>query len=150
MAWYNTVEFYIISGAVAAAVVALSALPAKQTPAVLHMAAGELSAEDPDAEPSLQMEVDRDGRLHITRRGLRGICSDGAVSLAANAIGFDIKIEERLTPGGYGTPVDTARFTFDFFGPERYHFSYNSEDSGLFAAFTIPIREGLRLTRKLS
>lgn len=152
MSWFNTVEFYVIAGAVAAAVVALSALPSKRGQAVLHMAAGELddSGAEGEAEPHIDVEVDDNRRVVITRRGLRGIGDNGAVSLAINVIGFDIEIEERLTPGRYALERrDTARFVLDFLGAERYHVRYNSEDAGVFAAFTLPVREGIRISRDL-
>lgn len=153
MGWLNSVEFYVVAGSVAAAVVALSALPSRRGAAVLHLAAGELlppdDSDNPES-PAISAEVDRHGRVVVTRHGLHGITSDGAVSLAINVIGFDVKIEERLTPGSAaGTPIGQTRFTLDFFAPERYHISYNSEDAGLFAAFTLPIRPGIAITRPL-
>lgn len=151
MAWYNTVEFYVIAGAAAAAVVALSALPARRGAAVLHLEAGELLPAAPDADsgkPRLDVEVDKHGHVIITRHGLRGISMDGAVSLAINAIGFDISIEERLTPGTAADCAAAARFRLDWLGPERYHIKYNSEDAGLFAAFSLPVRPGIRLSRE--
>ena len=153
MSWFGTVEFYVIAGTVAAAVIALSALPARRGAAQLHMAAGRL--EEPDAlddpeRPRLDVEVTPRGTVRITRRGLKGIGSDGAVSLAATVIGFDVKIEERLTPGRTGAQEPGhAVFDLDFFAPERYHISYNSDDAGLFAAFTLAVRPGLRLSRPL-
>ncbi|MCM1032779.1 MAG: hypothetical protein NC405_03385 [Odoribacter sp.] len=151
MSWYNTVEFYVIAGAAAAAVVALTALPSRRTAAVLHTVAGDLARSDnPVTEPSIDVEVDSSRRVRITRHGLRGIGDDGAVSLAVNVIGFDIEIEERLAPGRY--PVqerDTAVFTLDFLGAERYHIRYNSEDAGVFAAFTLPVKEGIKIKREL-
>lgn len=149
MAWYNTVEFYVVAGSLAAAVVALSALPSRRGAAVLHMAAGQLTAGSPDDRPELEVSVDSRRRLHIVRRGLQGITDAGAASLALNLTGFDAAIEERLTPARGGEPCHTAEFIFDCFGPERYHFSYNSETTGLFAAFTLPLREGIRTTRPL-
>lgn len=149
MAWFNTVEFYVVAGTLAAAVVALAALPQRRGPAVQHLLAGDL-ADTGNPAPQLLAQVDERGRLLLTRTGLAGIHAGGAVSLALTITGFDIKIEERLTPGpAAGAPVDTACFTLDFLGAERYHISYNSDDAGLFAAFTLPIRPGIRHTRPL-
>lgn len=149
MSWFNTVEFYVVAGTVAAAVVALAALPQRRGPAVQHLLAGDLAdTGSPDA--ALLAQIDSRGRLLLTRTGLSGIHVAGAVSLAVTVTGFDIKIEERLTPGpADSATADTACFTLDFLGAERYHISYNSEDSGLFAAFTIPVRPGIRIIRPL-
>lgn len=153
-AWFNTVEFYVIAGTVAAAIVALAAVPRRQGAGVLHLVAGELSDSGlPDGEtesPGIDMYVDDNRRLIITRRGLSRIADDGAASLAINAFGRELVIEERLTPGRRGTcRRDMATFILDFLGPERYHIRYNSEASGLFTAFTLPVREGIRLSRPL-
>lgn len=151
MAWYNTVEFYVIAGAAAAAVVALSALPSKRGPATLHMVGGQLS-DSGSAEtvtPQIDVEVDDDRRVVITRRGLAGIGDTGAASLAVNVAGFDITIDERLTPGRLPLErCDTARFTLDFLGAERYHIRYNADTQ--MAAFTLPVRPGNRLSRPLT
>ena len=72
-----------------------------------------------------------------------------AASLAINVIGFDIVIEERLTHGNGWPTVDTAEFVLDFFAPERYHVRYNSEDAGVFTAFTLPVKEGIKIHRDL-
>lgn len=152
MSWFNSVEFYVIAAAIAAAVVALSALPARRGVAVLHTIAGVLSdsgAAEP-AEPSIDIEVDDNRRVVIRRTGLSGVGDTGAASLAVNVIGFDIDIEERLTPGRLPLERrDTAVFTLDFLGAERYHVRYNSEDAGVFAAFSLPVREGIRIHRQL-
>ena len=149
--WYNTVEFYVIAGALAAAAVVAASLPQKRGQAVLHMAAGELSESDPthSSRPGIDVEVDDDGRVHIRRRGLTNITDSGAASLAINVIGFDVSIEERLTPGSGAPVVDTAEFVLDFFAPERYHVKYNSEDAGVFAAFTLNVAPGIHISREL-
>ena len=160
MSWFNTIEFYVIAGTIAAAAVAVAALPSRRGSSVLHMAAGELSQTGP-AEPSLEVWVDDNRRVHIRRRGLPNVTTLGAASLAINVIGFDVVIEERLTfpnprrvyklesePDG-PKPVDTADFVLDFFAPERYHIRYNSEDAGVMCAFSLPVREGIRVDKKL-
>lgn len=154
MVWFNSVEFYVIAGAVAAAVVALSALPARRGPVREHLLAGELTDSglpDDAVEPGLDVEVDDRRVVHIRRRGLRGIGDMGAASLAVSVSGFDILIEERLTPGRHNLERrDTALFELDFLGPERYHIRYNSETAAVFAAFTLPVKEGIKISRKLS
>ena len=151
MSGFNSVEFYVIAGTVAAAAVALAALPSKKGVAVLHTAAGDLSGTDEgrDMKPSIDVCVDENRRVHIVRRGLPNITDKGAASLAINVIGFDIVIEERLTHGNGWPTVDTAEFVLDFFAPERYHVRYNSEDAGVFTAFTLPVKEGIKIHRDL-
>lgn len=151
MSWFNSVEFYVIAGTVAAAAVALAALPSRKGAAVLHMAAGDLSGSDEGRAlpPSIDVRVDDNRRVHIVRRGLPDITDKGAASLAINVIGFDIEIEERLTHANGWPTVDTAEFVLDFLAPERYHVKYNSEDAGVFTAFTLPVKEGIKIHRDL-
>lgn len=150
--WYNTVEFYVIAGAVAAACVVAASLPKAPRQAVLHMAAGDLSGSDSGllADPAVHVWVDDDRRVHIRRTGLSNVTDNGAVSLAITVIGYDVSIEERITPGNGWPTVDTAHFTLDFFAPDRYHIKYNSEDTGLFAAFTLNAIPGIKLTKPLA
>lgn len=145
----GSIEFYVICAVLAAAAVAMAALPRRQRASVLHMAAGELSASDEGRGqgPALDITVDDNRRVHIVRRGLPDITDAGAVSLALNVAGFDVVIEERVTYGRGQSPVDTATFVLDFFGPERYHIRYNSEDLGIFTAFTLPVKEGIHIRR---
>lgn len=160
--WFTSVEFYVIAATLAAAAVALAALPSRRGAAVLHMAAGELGNEGAGADPSLEVWVDDSRRVHIRRHGLPNVTTLGAASLAINVVGFDINIEERLTfanprrvykltsePDG-PKPVDCADFVLDFFAPERYHIKYNSEDAGVMCAFTLPVREGIKLKKPLT
>lgn len=149
--WYNTVEFYVIAGSLAAAAVVAASLPSRRGQAVLHLAAGQLSGTDEGrlVPAGIDIEVDDEGRVHIRRTGLTSVTDNGAASLAVNVIGFDVTIEERLTPGNGWPTVDTAEFTLDFFAPERYHVKYNSEDAGVFAAFTLNAVPGIRLHRDL-
>ena len=151
--WYNSVEFYVVAGALAAAAVVASSLPRRRDNAVLHMIAGEIcrdqSAFDVPPEPAIDIEVDESRIVHIRRSGLRGITTGGAVSLAINVMGGDITIEERLTPGNGSDYVDTAMFELDFLAPERYHIRYNSEDAGVFTAFTLNVAPGIRIHRDL-
>lgn len=141
----------MIAGTVAAAAVALAALPSRKGAAVLHTVAGELSGSDEgrEAKPSIDIRVDDNRRVHIVRHGLPDITDKGAASLAINVIGFDVVIEERLAHGRGWPNIDTAEFVLDFFGPERYHVRYNSEDAGVFTAFTLPVKEGIKIHRDL-
>lgn len=150
--WTSTPEFYIIAGVIAAAIIAYAALPSRRGAAVLHTVAGTLSdSGEAEASAVIDVHVDDAGRMIICRRGLPDVGDNGAASLAVTVIGFDITIEERLTPGKY--PIerrDTATFTLDFLAPERYHVRYNSDTANLFTAFSIPIRPGITLSRRLN
>lgn len=154
MSWFNSVEFYVIAGTIAAAVVALASVPARRGAAAQHLLAGVLSepdaADDPEA-PTVTAEVDSRGRVIITRRGLPDIAMTGAVSLAVEVAGFDITVKERLTPGrgDHADLAGHATFILDFLAPERYHISYRSEILDLVAAFTLPVRPGIKVTRDL-
>ena len=149
--WYNTVEFYVIAAAIAAAAIVAASSPSRRRESVLHMAAGELSSSDSGrlAEPAIDVRVDDNRCVIIRRSGLKSITDNGAVSLAVNVVGFDVSIEERLTPGNGSPTVDTAEFALDFFAPERYHIKYNSEDAGVFTAFTLNVEPGIHLQRPL-
>ena len=149
--WYNSVEFYVIAGALAAGAVAAAAIPQRKGQAVLHMVAGDLSGTDEGrlAPAGIDVNVTDNGKVVIRRTGLTNLTDNGAASLAINVIGFNVNIEERLTPGSGWPIVDTAVFTLDFFAPERYHVKYNSEDTGLFAAFTLNVAPGIHIHRDL-
>ena len=75
----------------------------------------------------------------------------GAVSLAVRVSGFDIVIEDRVTPGDL-SPLGMAAaavFTLDFLAPEWYHIRYESEQFSEHAALTLHVREGIRMEKKL-
>lgn len=147
----TSTEFYVIASLAAATVVGLCVKPQSRGEAIEHLLSGELcDSSDPDGTPRVTITCDTDGKLLLTRCGLRDMTTDGAVSLSAKRIGSDITIEERITKSTAGIPVDTALFTLDFIPPGRYHIRYNSEATGLFAAFTMTVRPSATLTRQLS
>lgn len=149
LAIYNSVEFYVIAVVVAAAVVALSArrdgggavrqllLP------MLLRCSGE---SRPDAIELIAME---DGNVLLRRHGLKELGDLGAVSLAIEVKGFDVKIKERVVPGG-GDAVDTAEVVLDFMGRERYFINYTAESVDGVVAFTFHNREGMHVIRPFS
>lgn len=148
--WYNTVEFYVIAGTLAAAAVAFASAPRHRKPAQLQLLAGVLSVSEVEgALPAIEIRVDDDEMVHLKRTGLVGITELGAVSLAVSIVDRDISIEERLTPGHEAAPVDEASFVIDFLKPGRYHVKYNSEDAGVFTAFTLNVEPGIRFERIL-
>ncbi|MBQ7041717.1 MAG: hypothetical protein IJN66_03295 [Muribaculaceae bacterium] len=146
---FQTVEFYVIAVLVAAFVVALVVRPASRGEARQYLLAGDLMACGND-NPAITLTANDDGSVILTRYGIEGITSTGAVSLAVNVIGWDIVIEERLSEGfSDDAPIDTAVFRLDFLAPERYHIRYNSDLTGRFAATPFHNRPGYTTTRQL-
>jgi hypothetical protein len=147
---FQTVEFYVITSVIAAAVVAYMAIPAQRGEVKLHLLAGELFEGSRDAVPSIEFHCNDDGSVTMLRRGLQGIHASGAVSIAVKVIGFDLMIEERLTQGSVlDLEMAEAQFNLDFLAPEWYHIKYNSEDIGRFCAASLHVRPGLVLRKEL-
>lgn len=169
---FQTPEFYVITAGIAAAIVAYAALPSHRGPARQTLCAGTLLFGLPPSEPAIEVQVDADGsNLTIRRLGLEGINADGAYSVAVTVAGFDITVNERLTPGrrvsvgrrsvgagitaleapdGADMPPTAAEVTITGFAPERYHFRYESEATGRSAAFYLTLTPGARATRLLT
>lgn len=145
LAFYQSVEFYVIAFLVAAVIVAFAIKPQRRGEARTHLLAGTLSTAG-TVEPSISLEAMDSGYVRLVRDGLSGVFTNGAVSLAVTIIGFDITIEERLVAGHdydiNAEPARSAEFLLDFLGRERYHIRYNSDASGLFAVTTLNNRPG--------
>ncbi|MDE5785607.1 MAG: hypothetical protein K2H98_03655 [Duncaniella sp.] len=146
LAIYNTVEFYVIAVVVAAAVIALSArrdgggaVRQLLLPTMLRYS-GEVR---PDAIELISLD---DGNVLLRRHGLKDLGDRGAVSLAVEVKGFDVKIKERIVPGA-GEPVDTAEVVLDFMGRERYFINYTAESIDGVVAFTFHNRDGMHIIR---
>ena len=158
MNFLHTTEFYVIATLVAATIVALLAHPSSRGEARQHLLAGELSnasnrswSDTTTVEPSISFRVRDDGAVALTRHGVDGVSTSGAVSLAVTVIGFDISIEERIVPGNnMDDPIDTATFVLDFLAPDRYHIKYNSSATSRFAATTILVRQDFKKQINLS
>lgn len=154
--FFQTVEFFVIAALTAAAVVAYMCMPNRRGEAVTHTVGGELlegddvaSDDDTDAG-ELLVEVRQDGCVVLTRTGIDGITSSGAVSLAATVIGFDMHIEERRTRGFSNDPrIDAARFVLDFMAPDWYHVHYAYSDAGEFCSFSLHVKPGIRMRRRI-
>lgn len=149
---FNTVEFYVVAAVAAAAVLAAAALPSRRGSARTFLYEGTLgSGVQPKPQPpSVDVWVDEWCGLCVCRKGMEGVHSDGAYSLAVEIIGFDVTINERITAGMHRTdPVDTATARMECFGRERYHFRYVSESTGRSCAFYLNISPGNRLHRAL-
>lgn len=146
---FGSAEFYVIAAVIAAAIVALAAIPSRRGAAVLTTYPGTIIDEDTLQQPAIDVEVDPDLRLIITRRGIDSVAADGAVSLAVTTIGFDLTIEERITPGKGRPQSCSAMFILTGFGAERYHIQYRNSHLGLLAAFSLPVRDGVKINRPL-
>lgn len=157
---FSSIEFYVISAVVAAAIIAYAALPRSRGAVrtffftgILHEAtSGEAERIETalGSAAAIRAHVDDHGRLVMERAGLQGIYTDGACNLAVKISGFDVTIEERLTPGRRGWPASAATATIDCLGAERFHFLYNSEATGQKAAFTLRIAPGNTIIRQLT
>lgn len=152
----SSIEIYVIAVIVAAAVIALCVRPSGRGHAREYLLAGILCApENEEAEvvrdtAGLSVECLDNGDVLLTRFGLKGVTESGAVSLAVTVVGFDVTIEERIINGSaVDEPVDTALFTLDFLGRERYHVRYNSDPTSMAVAFTLSNRPGMNFVREL-
>ncbi len=155
MSIFQSVEFYVISAVLAAAVVAASVKPSGKGAVRTYLYGGTLVDDGASAAgdaPGIALEVSEDGRdVVLERRGLSGVSyDDGAYSVAVNVSGFDVTIDERLTFGhGPGATATGAVVRLECLGPERYHILYRSETLGRNCAFTLRLRPGVRLEREL-
>ena len=148
---FQSLEFYVIATLVAAIIVGLAAKPSSRGEARQYLLAGDLTFDDEYAQPAITLTTLDNGKVVLQRHAVEAMTTSGAVSLAITQIGTDITIEERLSDGYTAdSPVDTATFYLDFMGAERYHIKYNSDATGLFAAFTFSNRPGYKTTKLLN
>lgn len=138
----QSVEFYVIAVVVAAAIVAILIRKPSGGPARQYLLSGVISDTESDASPSIEFVCADDGSVVLHRRGLKGVRENGAVSLAVEVKGFDVRIQERIVAGSEPwRPVDTASFVLEFMGREHYFISYTTEitesESALFASLTL-------------
>lgn len=136
---------------VAAAIVAFAARPSRRGPAEEYLVGGRLF-DDCEAEgPELQVECADSGEVILVRRDVEGVADDGALSLAIEVAGSDIRIEERLTPGRMAPACPKgAEFELRFLKPGYYHVRYNSQATGFFTAFTLHVAPGIRTSKPLT
>lgn len=144
---FQTVEFYVIAVVLAAAVIAATAVKSSAGPVRELLLPSVLSLTG-SSDEGIELECLDDGNVLLRRTGLRGVTEAGAVSARVTVKGFDVTIEERVTPGNPAySPADTATFLLDFMGREHYFISYRSQQTDRFAALTLHNRPGIR-TRK--
>lgn len=148
----SQVEIYVLAAVGAAAIIALCVKPSSRGEARQHLLGGMLCFADSAgaSEAAIDIECLDDGNVLLTRRGLPHLTDAGAVSLAITVIGFDITIEERITDTPGGNPVNTALFTLDFLGCERYHLRYTSDFTATAASMNLSNRPGMHITRALT
>lgn len=148
---FNSVEFYVITVVIAAAVIAYASGGNGGGPTRQYLLPGVLAMTDEGRAPSIELICCDDGSVVLRRHGLEGMTLSGAVSLAINVVGFDVRIKERVVSGKRGDTetVDTASFVLDFMGAEHYFINYTAEDAGLFAAVTLHNRPGIRVVKNM-
>lgn len=153
LSFFSTVEFYVIMSVIAAAIVAFSARPQSRGPVMEYLLASELSETDDHdlVQQSVELTCLADDTVLLVRHGVEDVTMTGAVSLAAKCDGSTITFEERLVAGSsWDAPARKATFHIDFLRPGRYHIRYNSDRTGLFAAFPLHVRPGINATHILS
>ena len=69
MAFYTSVEFYVMAAVAAAAVVGLCIKPSGRGAAKQYLLAGKLIYDEPSDSPAIDLEVMDDGKVVLTRRG---------------------------------------------------------------------------------
>lgn len=152
----TSVEIYVMATIFAAAVIAFCVRPSSRGQAREYLLEGILCQPDVSESESsragggIAIECLENGDVLLTRYGLEGLTDTDAVSLAVTVIGFDITIEERIHRGtSVGQQINTALFTLDFLGHERYHLRYNSETTATALSLTLSNRAGMQLNREL-
>lgn len=152
----TSVEMYVLGAVAAAAVIALCVKPSAKGEARQFLLAGILCEYgetetniNSNADQSVSLDCLDDGNVLLTRSGMTGLTDNGAFSLAVTITGFDITVEERIVYKDGGMPVNTALFTLDFLGHERYHVRYVSEQTSLAVAFSLHNRPGMHVSRTL-
>ena len=136
LAFIGSPEFYVISFAVAVAVVALIVKPADKGEARTLLARGVV--RDADGVTGITLKTDAEGRLEWTRHGVRLSTPDCQVNCAITVVDGDIKIVERQAVDRLAevAPCDCdIHFScFDTLRPGRYHIYYESAWSGEWAS----------------
>lgn len=156
MEFLHSVEFYVIVLLVAALAVGLLAMPSGHGPVETDFSEGFLSynPDMTDLTPRIELEALGDGSVKISRYGLpEELGSTAAVALAITRKGFDLTVEERITPSSRAlpasetAPVNMAVYIINGLARERYHLKFNSDSTSSFTALTFMNRPGLRSTR---
>jgi len=145
---FHSVEFYVILFTVAALAAGLIARPGDKGEAQTTFTTGVLGRAV-DLTPRLEVRCLDNGDVELRRFGLTGLTENSTVALAITRIGFNLTVEERITPGdGSGEPVECATFVIKGLAAERYHLKYNSDAYSTFLATTFPNRPGINFSRE--
>lgn len=146
---FHSVEFYVILFTIAALAAGAIAMPRQKGQAETSFATGTLDREV-DTTPRLEFQCLDNGDVILRRCGLHDLTTAATVALAITRVGFDITIEERVTPGNApdATPIERATFLLEGLAQERYHITYNSHAFSTFLATTLPNRPGIAFTRQ--
>lgn len=117
-----------------------------------YLLSAELSPTDDSADgPSIDIACLDDGTVRLVRHGVEGVTLSGTVGGAVKCNGTNVSIEERLVVGStWDDAARKATFRIDFLPPGRYHVRYNSDRTGLFAAFQLHVRPGITTSHILS
>lgn len=152
----HSVEFYVMLFTIAALCVGILAVPSGRGRAETGFLTGKLDF-DPDPTPRVEFRCHDDGSVEMRRTGLpSGLDNAATVALAVTRTGFDISIEERVTPGTAASAglleselmaVNRATFVIPGLAQERYHIKYNSDATSAFVALTLSNRPGLTAVR---
>lgn len=148
--WTDTYTYLLLLFA-AAAFVAFVSRPRSQGEAVKRLFAGTLIGEDnlsskesEETGPRLHVRCRGGGKVTFRRLEVVNLGTSGALSVAATFKGKDVEIVERLSPGyPNDAPMCGAEFDIDMTGHEWRHVRWINEESGLWCAFTLHVREGI-------
>ncbi|MCM1293202.1 MAG: hypothetical protein NC111_04910 [Bacteroides sp.] len=151
---FSSIEIYVYALLLAVGVVALCVRPSRHGHARQYLLEGVLCRFEAEGSPrpgesGVKLACQANGDVLLTRYGIEGLRQGGALSLAVTVADFDVTIEERCVMSADGEPVDTALFTLEFLGKERYHIRYSSEWTSTAVAFTLSNREGMELDKRL-
>lgn len=147
--WLHSIEFYVISAVVAAAVIACMARPPRRGPARTRLIAPDLRAETDTDGPQLIIDCDDAANLTVTRTG---IANANDVKISVTLQDHDIIIEESAVTAAHNEQVPelTASFVVEGVARDRYHLSYTAAHQSLFTATQFTIKPGLHFRRNLS
>ncbi len=148
---FTSVEFYVVAFIIAAAIIALSVKPASRGQAETIFVKGVLDCDSSNspAHPEICLKVNDDNSVTLIRKGLDDVTDTSAVTLVITKISFNLQIKERVASLP-GQPVNQAVFSLDFLAPERYHITYQAENSERFTAFSLLVKPGISFCKTLN
>lgn len=136
---------------IAALLVGLIVKPHQRGQAETSFATPVALDRETDTTPRIELRCLNNGDIALIRSGLAGLTDSATIALAITRIGFDISIEERITPPqAPGATVERATFLLTDLGAERYHITYNAPTYSLFLATSITNRPGINIVRNFT